>query len=422
MTHPSTSIQTRREFLGTGLALIGFGATVPSFVDKLAWAIGSPDDAPLTASKPGVPEERVLVIVQLAGGNDGLNTVVPFEDDVYYKSRPRIAIAKKDVLRLDARVGLHPSAADLKRLFDDAKLAIVQGVGYPNPNRSHFTSTDIWETASPDGREHRGWIGRYFDCSCKGADPCPPENAIALSPTAPLALQGDRFQPIAFNDPQSLEWQGGRDPNLAAAHDALNKPGAAASPHDPLAFLERVAMDAQVSAEKIRRAAAGPSPVEYPRLPFAQALRGVARLVAANLPTRVYYVSLGGFDTHSDQKGRHERLLEGFGSAIRAFLADLEKTGHLDRVLVMTFSEFGRRVAENGAGGTDHGQAAPLFVFGKKIKPGLFGTHSDLRELREGDVPFTTDFRQVYATVLDGWLRADSKAILGATFSRLSFV
>jgi uncharacterized protein (DUF1501 family) len=408
---------TRREFLGKGLALLGFGATVPTFVSRLAWAMSPQSESSATSH---AADERVLVVVQLAGGNDGLNTVIPFDDDEYHRARPTLAIPKKDVLRLDARVGLHPSALDLKRLHDAGRLAIVQGVGYPNPNRSHFTSTDVWETASPDGRQHRGWVGRYFDCACKGADPPPPESAIAIADSAPLALQGDRFQPVAFEDPRSLEWLGSKSPALSAAHDALDRASAPAA--SPLAFLQRVALDAKASAETIRRAATGPSPVDYPRFPFAQALRGVARLIAAKLPTRVYYVSLGGFDTHSDQKGRHERLLESLGAALRSFVADLEKTGQLERVLVMTFSEFGRRVAENGSGGTDHGQAAPLFVLGKSIRPGVHGSAPDLRRLNEGDLAFTTDFRQVYATVLDGWLRADSKAILGGSFAHVSFL
>jgi uncharacterized protein (DUF1501 family) len=415
-------ITTRRDFLRSGLALVGFGATVPAFVSRLAWAIGGPEDSAETAAaRANLSEDRVLVIVQLAGGNDGLNTVIPFEDDVYHKSRPRLAIPANQVLRLKGSIGLHPAAAELKRLHDEGWLAIVQGVGYPNPNRSHFKSTDIWETASPDGRRHRGWLGRYFDNACSGCDPLPPESAIALTSEAPLSLQGDRFQPLAFDDPRALQWDAGRDPLLARAREKLSEPDA--KPVDSeLTYLRRVAVDATVSADRIRRAASGPSPVDYPRSAFAQALRTVARLVAAKMPARVYYVSLGGFDTHSDQKPRHERLLQTFSSTMRAFLKDLREIGHLDRVLVMTFSEFGRRVAENSAGGTDHGQAAPMFLFGSKLKPGLHGKASDLRKLSQGDVAFTTDFRQVYATVLEKWLRADSKAILGGSFTPLAVI
>ncbi|MBI1852192.1 MAG: DUF1501 domain-containing protein [Planctomycetes bacterium] len=411
---------TRREFLTQGLTLVGFGATVPMFVNQLAWAIGSPLDAPLVQSRPGVSDERVLVIVQLAGGNDGPNTVVPFDDDVYRKRRPTIAVAKNEVLRLDSVVGLHPAAVDLKRLWDGGRMAIVQGVGYPNPNRSHFTSTDIWETASPNGRERRGWIGRYFDCACKGTDRLPPQSAITLTESEPLALQGDHFQPAAFEEPRSLEWKGGQNPLLQSAHEALDRWPTPAS--RLAAFIQRVSMDAKISAEALRRVESRASAVEYPQSPFAQALRRVARMITANLPTRVYYVSLGGFDTHSDQRVRHAQLLEELGRTMRAFVSDLEITGHIDRVLVTTFSEFGRRVAENGAGGTDHGQAAPLFVFGKNIKPGLAGKHPDLQRIPDGDVAFTTDFREVYATILDKWLHADSKAILGASFPHVPFV
>jgi uncharacterized protein (DUF1501 family) len=415
----SDVVTTRREFLTKGLTLVGFGATVPCFVNQLAWALGSPLDAPLVASRPGVPDERVLVIVQLAGGNDGLNTVVPYDDDVYRRRRPKIALAKTEVLRLDSVVGLHPAASGLMRLWDQGKLAVVQGVGYPNPDRSHFTSTDVWETGSTSKHEHRGWIGRYFDCACGGADPPVPTAAVALTGTTPLTLQGDRFQPSEFEEARSLEWHGASDPLLEAAHDALDRwpaPGSLA------AFVQRVSMDAKASAESMRRIASRASAAAYPDGALGRSLRNVARLVASGAPTRVYYVSLSGFDTHSDQLTRHAQLLAELGESIRAFVADLEVAGQLDRVLLMTFSEFGRRVAENGAGGTDHGQAAPLFVVGNKLKPGLHGAHADLRHLPEGDVRFTIDFRQVYATILDEWLRADSKAILGAPFARVPFL
>lgn len=426
------SITTRREFLHKGLTLVGFGATVPSFVSRLAWAIGKPEDVSLTAARPGVPDDRVLVIVQLAGGNDGLNTLIPFDDDVYHRSRPRLAVPSKTVVRLTDRVGLHPAAVDLKILHDEGLLSIVQGVGYPNPNRSHFRSTDIWESASPDGRVRQGWIGRYFDHACSGAAPGPPEKGIALTPELPLTLCGDRFRGVAFTDPRTLIWDDRRDRRLAEAHEALDRPPApkekeAGGPPAPgpslespeRAFLERVSMDARLSADEIGRAARAASGVEYPRSSFAQVLRTVARLIASPLRTRVYYVSLTGFDTHSDQKARHDRLLRELAAAMRAFLGDLRKEGCLDRVAVMTFSEFGRRVAENSAGGTDHGEAAPLFLFGSKIKPGLHGSPPDLGKLNRGDVPFTIDFRRVYAAVLSQWLRADASAVLGSGFPPL---
>ncbi len=412
-------ITTRREFL-RGLTLAGVSATVPAFVSDLAWAVGNPLDAPLVTSKPGVPDDRILVVVQLAGGNDGLNTVIPYRNDNYYSNRPQIAIRAQDVLKLRGDVGLHPQATGLKELYDEGLMSIVQGVGYPNPNRSHFVSTDIWHSASPDGKLRDGWIGRYFDSCCNGSDPAPvAESAIALSQEAPLALQGDNFDGVAFTDVRSLQWNGARD--MGSAFEKLNTPAAEgeAPVDEKTAYLTRIAMDARTSASKIRKAMNRKVGGDYPRTTFGRSLVSIAKMIAEELPTKVYYASLGGFDTHSGQLGRHGRLMGEFGRSMKAFLDDLKQQGNLDRVTVITFSEFGRRVSENASMGTDHGEAAPVFLFGGPIKAGIHGKHPSLNRLHRGDLAYKVDFRQIYATLLDEWMKADAGKILGKRFPRL---
>lgn len=407
-------ITTRREFVKKGLTLLGWSATVPSFVHRLAWSMEDPRDLPLVSSKPGVPDERILVLVQLAGGNDGLNTVIPFRQDDYYRQRPTIAIRSRNMHRIRGDLALHPSAVGLKELFDEGRAAVIQGVGYPNPNRSHFTSTEIWESGSPGLKESSGWIGRYFDHCCAGSDPVPADRAVALTREVPLAVRGEDFSGIAFTDLKSLHWSGVKDPQLAKAFSALNAEVADKPGQPPqLPFLTRVAMDAQVSAAKMDRALNRKGGRGYPRTAFGDNLKTVAKLITGGLPTRVYYVSLSGFDTHSGQLGRHARLIDDLSKGIRAFVGELEKTGDMERVTVMTFSEFGRRVYENASGGTDHGEAAPMFVFGSRIRPGVHGVHPSLNRLRRGDLAYTTDFRQVYGTVLKDWMGVEPAEVFG---------
>ncbi len=433
-------LTTRRTFLHRGLTLVGAAATVPAFLETTALAV-APAEGARTKSRPGVPDERVLVVVQLAGGNDGLNTVIPVRDDLYYKNRPRLGIERGKTLRLTDDLGLHPSLTGFKELHDAGLLAIVQGVGYPNPNRSHFKSTDIWSTASPDGRLHTGWLGRYFDAQCKGQDPPDPKRGIALTSEAPLTLLGSKFAPVAFQRPESLTWNGaqpapgrrrpnqrgmnaGPDTNVQqAAFDRLNAPTEKpAGPISELEYLQRTALDARLSAADIQKAAAGRPAASYPVSPLANSLKTVARMITANMPTRIYYVSQGGYDTHTGQLNRHPQLLTQLGDALKAFVDDLKASGHLDRVVIMTFSEFGRRVEENASTGTDHGTAAPLFVLGSRVQPGLAGSHPSLERLDRGDLAFTTDFRSVYAAILKDWLAADAGKILGAPFPPLPII
>lgn len=429
---------TRRSFLRNGMTLVGAASTVPLFMDRTAQVLAAG-----ASSKRG-SGDPVLVVVQLAGGNDGLNTIVPINNDAYYRQRPKLGIPKGQTLKFTDELGFHPALTGFKELHDEGLLAVVQGVGYPNPNRSHFHSMDIWHTGSPDGRLHTGWIGRYFDNTCSGSDGCEPEAGVAVMGESPLAMRGDKFAPVSFQRPDQLTWQpapggegrfrgrmnrgrgGPMQPNVSVeAFDTLNKPPTKGKPgNDELAYLQRTALDARLSASDIQQAARGASPVTYPNNPLAQSLKTIARMISADMPTRIYYASHGGFDTHSGQLNRHQQLLSQTGDALAAFMKDLAATRHLDRVMVMTFSEFGRRVSENASGGTDHGEAAPMFVLGRHVKQGALGTTPDLsaEKLHRGDVAWTTDFREVYAAMLQNWLKTDSRKILGGAFDPLGVV
>lgn len=418
---------TRRQFLGGSLSLLSAAATVPLFLKSAATVLGQ------SASRPGRKNDsdRILVVVQLAGGNDGLNTVIPYEADSYYQLRPRLAIAKDKVLHLQKGLGLHPGLGGFKSLYDEGRMAIVQGVGYPNPNRSHFVSMDIWHSADPAQRARSGWIGRYFDAQCKGDDPAPePIRGIALMTESPLAMQGEQFAPLSFQDAAALAWRTPRgDRTAEAAFRTLNNRDGTFSDtgSDTMQFLQRAALEAQVGADEIHEAINGQTPRARRRGgarragggALRQQLQAVANMIAADLPTRVFYVSLGGFDTHSGQLQTHNNLMAELGAAMQSFIETLEKDGLLERVLVLTFSEFGRRVQENASGGTDHGEAAPVFLFGAAVKPGLHGEHPDLRNLNRGDLAHTTDFRRVYAAVLRDWLRVPTQPILGSGFGPL---
>ncbi len=417
---------TRRSFLTNGMVLASAAMTVPAFVNRSA--LGMPMAAPGLSSIPGVPEDHVLVVVQLAGGNDGLNAVVPYRDDAYYSARPTIGIRRDQVLELGRGddIGLHPQLGGLKSLYDDGLMSVIQGVGYPNPNRSHFKSMDIWHTADTSGTG-TGWLGRFFDNECCGTDESgnkEPDSmaGIAIGREAPLAMQGLDTKPIGFENTDLFRWTG------ADVHDALDQPYEAITRHGVVdgtdqgsnaAFLMRTALDAQVSSDEIRRAVARRPMVEYPRNQLAQQLSMVASMIQAGLRTRVYYVTLGGFDTHSGQggaNGRHANLMGQLSGSVRAFYNDLQKQGNDGRVLTMSFSEFGRRVHQNASGGTDHGAAAPMFLFGPMVRPGVIGRHPSLTDLDNGDLKHTTDFREIYTGILDDWFKADAETILEGRF------
>lgn len=431
---------TRRQFLLSGLTLASASVTIPQFL--AGTALGLPSSA-WGGSIPGVNEDRILVVVQLAGGNDGLNTVVPFSMPEYYRARPGIGVPEGKVLRLGkaSEVGLHPALAGVKDLYDEGLVGIVQGVGYPNPNRSHFKSMDIWHTADTTGTGE-GWLGRFFDSECCGfgkgesgrvESPAPspqPQGGgggIAIGREAPLALQGVKVKPVAFESADLFRWTGtNAGPGVGDAYAAIARQEAAGlDPDSNAAFLHRTALDAQVSSETIRKAVATAPRVPYPGGDLSRQLQMVASMIAAGLKTRVYYVTMGGFDTHAGQggeNGRHATLLQQFGGALRAFYRDLKAQGNDGRVLTMSFSEFGRRVSQNASQGTDHGTAAPLMVFGPMVKPGVLTDHPSLKDLDSGDLKFTHDFRGVYTSVLSDWLSADARKILDGQFRAVPVV
>lgn len=401
---------TRREFLRAG-GILAVGAAIPAFLVRTAEAAADAHGA-----IRGFADGRILVVVQLAGGNDGLNTLVPVDDDAYHRVRPRIGLKRDKLLMLDdGRTGLNPRLAGLKELLDDGRAAVVEGVGYPNPNRSHFRSMEIWHTATDSNRySDTGWIGRYLDAQCGGEGE--PVAAVAVGGQRPQAFAGRRGLGVAMQDPGSFGWTEGPGPARVAAFRDLNRPGAEGGSN--LDFVRKVAADAVLGSDRVRAAArAYRGGVEYPRDPFGQGLQTVAKMIAGGLQTRIFHVTLGGFDTHANQSGTHDNLLERLGNGLLAFQRDLDAQGNADRVVTMTFSEFGRRVAENASGGTDHGTAAPMFVIGSPVRPGFLGARPSLTDLDNGDLKHTTDFRAVYATVLEQWLRAPAAGVLGRDFA-----
>jgi uncharacterized protein (DUF1501 family) len=432
------TLQTRREFLRRSLFFLAGSASAPFFLTRTALALDSLTANAPTRSIPGMPDDHILVVIQLSGGNDGLNTVVPFAMDDYYRARPTLGIEKSKVLRLDSTVGLHPNLAKLKSLYDAGKMAVIQGVGYPNPDRSHFRSMEIWHTANPGSKAvSYGWLGRYLDNACPGCDPkthaVNPMAGINVGGMMPVAMKSERGLAIALDNPDTFKWDPVSADNADAQHtsetfEKLNQI-VATNLRDPqiarLDFLSRVAMNAEVSSERIRQVTKKyKDRATYPTTGLGRQLQIIGQMIGGGLDTRVYYVAFSGFDTHANEAGTHDRLLTELADAIEAFQKDLEKQGNAGRVLTMTFSEFGRRVAQNASNGTDHGTAAPMFVFGTRLKPGLYGAHPSLSpdSLDRGDLKFSTDFRSVYATVLDQWLGAKSPVILGQQFDKLKFV
>lgn len=430
-------LTTRRDFLRTTLLGGALSWTVPSFVAQTFTALHAAADGALTQVATG-KDSPILVLIQLAGGNDGLNAVVPYTNDFYYQARPTIAIPANQTLRLSDTLGLNPNLTGFKSLFDAGHLSVVNGVGYPNPNRSHFRATEIWQTASDSDRYLTdGWLGRYFDNACAG---CDPTVAVNIGPRLPQAFSSHKPTGISLENPESYRFMGaGKNDDEELAYRSMypNSPEDAVSGgsismvsgtvtlqngQSAVDFLERTSMDAQVSSDKIR-AIAGKTKnnVPYPGSGLSRNLQLVARLIAGGLPTRIFYVSQGGYDTHSGQRNGQDARLKELGESVKAFTDDLASMGVFDRVMIMTFSEFGRRVHENGSRGTDHGAAAPMFLVGSKIKSGLLGAEPSLApaDLKDGDIQYNTDFRSVYASILQNWLNTPSVPILGKQFDTL---
>jgi len=435
-------LTTRRLFLQKGMTLLAVTSTVPTFLDQTVMAVANPEDVRRTQQPTGT-DGKILVVVQFSGGNDGLSTVIPYADDHYYRVRQQIGHEPGTVHKLNDYIGLHPNFGPVADMIQKGKASVVQGVGYPNPNRSHFRSMDIWQSARPDQQiETTGWLGRYFDNTCVG---CDPQVGISIGQQLPLAMQGERVMPLAFERPEAFRYNGADKEHYQKLNSSASPAGPAQQakavipqqprarlPQTPMAeitpasqldFLHRTAMDAQLSSEKILRIMQDyRTTSQYPGGEFGQGLRTVASMIRGGLPTRVYYVSLGGFDTHANQRGRHDQLMKQFAQGVEAFWKDMEEQRNDQRVLMMTFSEFGRRVAQNASGGTDHGTAAPMFLFGSSVASTVVGKHPSLTDLDQGDLKYTTDFRSVYATIIQNWLDAPSKPVLGAQFSTLPVV
>lgn len=440
------NLHTRRSFLRSSALGGALTCTVPSFLAATFDRLHAEADGSRVAVRTG-QDSPILVVLQLAGGNDGLNTVVPFADDAYHRARPRLGLKSDAVLRLNDTTGLHPALRGFRELFDSGKLGIVQSVGYPNPNRSHFRSTDIWMTATDSDRvSSLGWLGRYFDHACAGSEPTV---GLAVTRQAPLAFAANKPTGVALENPEAFRFADLDAPEAdeqgasgtfyrqmtgtarEVAMDDAARSGSSveaaggsvgASSGSPLDYLERTALDAQVSSDRIRTVAARVrNEASYPSSRLANDLKLVARLIGGGLGTRVYFVSQGGYDTHTNQVPTHARLLGELGDAVAAFQKDLQALGRAEQVVLLTFSEFGRRVAENRSGGTDHGAAAPLFVVGPRVRPGLQGSAPNLApgSLVNGDVTFATDFRSVYATLLEQWLQTSSTPVIGRAFPAL---
>lgn len=410
---------TRREFLRGGLILLTASAAAPAFLAKTGLATVAPSASRASATR------NTLVVVQLSGGNDGLNTVIPYSDPLYRQARPQLAVPEGDVLPLNAELGLHPALGPLKARYDAGQLAVVAGVGYPNPDRSHFRAMDIWQTAEPAAYARTGWLGRYLSgCACSQGDQAP---AISITQTLPRAFWTESLFVPSLTNLQSYRFF--TDPRYPADREAqlraIKALDAATDALRPYAeFLGQQSLNALANADELQRIAGGwQTPVEYPpNNPLAGALKTVGALIAGDLGARVAYVQLGGFDTHANQKNTQQRLLDQLAGALDAFQHDLEAMGKADEVVTMTFSEFGRRVKENGSAGTDHGTAEPMFVLGTRVRGGIYGQQPSLSDLDNGDLRFQADFRAVYATVLERWLGADATQVLGAPYAPLAFL
>lgn len=418
---------TRRQFVKGGVAAFTVTFAAPALLSDLARAQGI--------------RARNLVILYLGGGNDALSTLIPYNDPFYYSRRPNIAVPAGSVLQVgtDASrvtLGLHPRLPGLKQIFDQGKLAIIQRTGYPNQTRSHFLGVDIWSTANPSNPASSGWVGRYLDSL-----PSPVDALVGWNTTRdlPRVLQADKVSVPAIPNPATYAFA---SPNTGAEALAERNAALRISSHVPvdrpeLAFVYGSTQAAMNTLDRVATVASYNGSLTYPNTGFGQAMRSIAGAMVRGIGTRVFYVTTGGFDTHSNQatpnpaNGTYATLMGTLNDGLLAFYNDLRNQGLLDDTLVMTFSEFGRRISENGSSGTDHGAAAVMMVMGGRVEGGLYGTAPNLNpngnptlENSNGDVAFETDFRSVYARIIDNWLGGNSQALLGADFrnSRLTFV
>lgn len=404
-------MQTRRQLLArcvSGASLISLASGTPFFLPKTLAAVDDDSD-----------DGRILVVVELAGGNDGINTVVPFRDEGYAEHRKSLRLPTESLLRIGDSIGLHPSMRELAEVFHNGQLAIVQGVGYPNPSRSHFRSMEVWHSGVEMEQENYGlgWVGKGLDKASSGT-----QRPLCMSvgqQTVPLALRGRR---TVSSSVQRLGQYDIADRQVTALREIED--ATATTPTDDLMqFVHRTHGSALQTVDDLRTIASKDKLSErYPSTPFGRQLRLTARLIRAGMKTRVFYAQQPGYDTHAGQRARHADLLRDLSRSLGAFLRDLEAAQLSDRVIVMAFSEFGRRVAENGSLGTDHGTAGPVFLAGTNVSGGLHQQTPSTTDLLDGDLKTSVDFRSIYANVLEKWLMVPSTPALGRSFEELPIV
>lgn len=397
---------SRRDFLKAAIgapAVLSLGSTAPAFLQQAA------------AADPTPQAERVLVVVQLSGGNDGLNTVVPYENDEYGRNRKTLRMTKRDVIPIGSDLGLHPQMPEMKRLLDNGHLGIVQGVGYPNPQGGHPESMRIWQTARLDAEVWQtGWLGRAID-------------AAGTEVSVPGAFVGSFSPPLTVNAAKTVV------PTIRSIEDwnlrPKETPDRVSQDASPLLQeIERRTQSAQAHAAAVEKVSRSGARREYPNTPFGASLRIIAQLIEANVGVRIFNTDAGGggdigaYDNHAGQKDNHAALLRQLSEGIGAFVDDLKRRGLFDRVAITTFSEFGRTIKENGRRGTDHGSAAPMLLVGGRVRPGLIGKHPSMTELENNGPKHHTDFRRVYATLLDNWLKIDSQTVLGEKFESIELL
>lgn len=394
----------RRKFIELS-SWISTSLWAPQFIKAL--------DLPRSSSRSG----SNLIIIQLSGGNDGLNTVVPFTNDIYYASRPTLAIEKNSVLKLDSDLGLNPALKGIKSIYEQGQLCLINGVGYPNPDRSHFRSMDIWHTGSGSERTwETGWIGRYLDSMCNGCDT--PHHVLEIGDDLNLAMKGNDRKGFILSNTDTLEKTTRSRFIKKLAQEK------APSPHELTNYLYKTMVETVSSAEYLaEKSKAYASPITYPNTKFGRDLKQVAQLITTDAATKIYYVSLSGFDTHAQQLGTQTRLLTQYDEGLSAFVDDLRHHQLFDDSLIMTFSEFGRRVKENGSRGTDHGAANNVsLICGKLSRPGIYNPADGLEDLDNGDLRYSVDFRSIYTELLNSWLEVDAKEILKASYESLGII
>jgi uncharacterized protein (DUF1501 family) len=396
MLHQRGANMNRREFLkASSLALLTM-QSMPSF---------------LARARDTALGDKTLVVIQLSGGNDGLNTLAPFSNDAYYAARPSIALSKRDVIPVSADLGMHPNLRALASFFDDGELAWLQNVGYPNPNRSHFASMAVWHTASPEESLRDGWIGRI---AAEVGDPLCASN---IGNSTPLAFQSETITSASISNVDTFKF-------MLSEHLQPPFQTMLAHPREGERAFVQHSMEQMLENTATLQARLGnyKAAAEYPKTDVANRLQQTAKLVATGLHQKVLYVSIGGFDTHANERPAHDTLMLNLAEGLTAFQQDLEEQGLSEQVVVLAFSEFGRRVAENASKGTDHGQGGVMFALGKSVKGGIYGDLPDLENLEAGDIKYQQDFRGVYAKVLDKWLGISSQDILEGDFAGPEFV